>query len=185
MTATEDKLNAFVGKAIGDLGASVMPASGVPTPESFAVASKSHRAAIRPPPEFAVAPPRSARAPLGWSAGKTCPATPQPKAAVVQMTKPAALDYAKTNVRINAICPGMTYTGLAGAKPDDEVPPGSYLPTPMARWGEPAELAAAALFLASDEASFITGAALAVDGGYSASGPMLSAGRRADYRDKP
>ena len=45
----------------------------------------------------------------------------------------------------------------------------------MARWGDPAELAAAALFLASDEASFITGAALPVDGGYSASGPMARA----------
>jgi NAD(P)-dependent dehydrogenase (short-subunit alcohol dehydrogenase family) len=77
-------------------------------------------------------------------------------------------------VRINAICPGMTYTGMAGGKPGDEVPAGDYLPTPMARWGEPAELAAAALFLASDEASFITGAALAVDGGYSASGPLLA-----------
>jgi NAD(P)-dependent dehydrogenase (short-subunit alcohol dehydrogenase family) len=80
-------------------------------------------------------------------------------------------------VRINAICPGMTYTGMAGAKPGDEVPAGNYLPTPMARWGEPDELAAAAMFLASDEASFITGAALAVDGGYSASGPMLPRSR--------
>jgi len=44
----------------------LMPASGVPTPESFAVASKSHRAAIRPPPEFAVAPPQSTRAPLPY-----------------------------------------------------------------------------------------------------------------------
>ncbi len=92
------------------------------------------------------------------------------------MTKSAALDYAHANVRINAICPGMTYTGMAGGKPGDDVPAGDYLPTPMARWGEPGELAAAALFLASDEASFVTGAALAVDGGYSASGPMLSRG---------
>lgn len=112
---------------------------------------------------------------VGWK-GLSCYAAA--KAAVVQMTKSAALDYAKTKVRINAICPGMTYTGLAGAKPDDEVPPGGYLPTPMARWGEPAELASAALFLASDEASFVTGAALAVDGGYSASGPMLGAARK-------
>ncbi|OBA63628.1 short-chain dehydrogenase [Mycobacterium sp. 1100029.7] len=111
---------------------------------------------------------------VGWK-GLSCYAAA--KAAVVQMTKSAALDYAKTKVRINAICPGMTYTGLAGAKPDDEVPPGGYLPTPMARWGEPAELASAALFLASDEASFVTGAALAVDGGYSASGPMLGGAR--------
>jgi NAD(P)-dependent dehydrogenase (short-subunit alcohol dehydrogenase family) len=114
---------------------------------------------------------------VGWK-GLSCYAAA--KAAVVQMTKSAALDYATTNVRINAICPGMTYTGLAGAEPDDEVPAGNYLPTPMARWGEPAELAAAALFLASDEASFITGAALAVDGGYSASGPMLGRRRKAD-----
>ena len=112
---------------------------------------------------------------VGWK-GLSCYAAA--KAAVVQMTKSAALDYAKTNVRINAICPGMTYTGMAGGKPDDEVPPGDYLPTPMARWGEPAELASAALFLASDEASFITGAALAVDGGYSASGPLLSSASR-------
>ncbi|MCV7412771.1 short-chain dehydrogenase [Mycobacterium florentinum] len=112
---------------------------------------------------------------VGWKGLSSYAAA---KAAVVQMTKSAALDYAKTNVRINAICPGMTYTGLAGAKPDDEVPPGGYLPTPMARWGEPAELAAAALFLASDEASFVTGAALAVDGGYSASGPMLGGARK-------
>jgi NAD(P)-dependent dehydrogenase (short-subunit alcohol dehydrogenase family) len=119
---------------------------------------------------------------VGWK-GLSCYAAA--KAAVVQMTKSAALDYAQTNVRINAICPGMTYTGMAGAKPDAEVPPGSYLPTPMARWGEPAELASAALFLASDEASFITGAALAVDGGYSASGPMLGLARRADDRVKP
>jgi len=99
---------------------------------------------------------------VGWQ-GLSCYAAA--KAAVVQMTKSA--------VRINAICPGMTYTGMAGGKPGDDVPPGDYLPTPMARWGEPAELAAAALFLASDEASFVTGAALAVDGGYSASGPLL------------
>jgi NAD(P)-dependent dehydrogenase (short-subunit alcohol dehydrogenase family) len=112
---------------------------------------------------------------VGWK-GLSCYAAA--KAAVVQMTKSAALDYAHTKVRINAICPGMTYTGMAGAKPGDDVPAGDYLPTPMARWGEPAELAAAALFLASDEASFITGAALAVDGGYSASGPMLARSSR-------
>jgi NAD(P)-dependent dehydrogenase (short-subunit alcohol dehydrogenase family) len=108
---------------------------------------------------------------VGWK-GLSCYAAA--KAAVVQMTKSAALDYAQTKVRINAICPGMTYTGMAGGKPESEIPPGGHLPTPMARWGEPAELAAAALFLASDEASFITGVALPVDGGYAASGPLLS-----------
>jgi NAD(P)-dependent dehydrogenase (short-subunit alcohol dehydrogenase family) len=82
------------------------------------------------------------------------------------MTKSAALELADTGVRVNAICPGMTWTGLAGAAPDSEPPPAPQLPTPMARWGRPHELAAAALFLASDESSFITGAVIPVDGGY-------------------
>jgi NAD(P)-dependent dehydrogenase (short-subunit alcohol dehydrogenase family) len=88
------------------------------------------------------------------------------KGGVVQMTKSAALDYATSGVRINAVCPGMTWTGLANGgtevpPPDDLVPP-----QPMKRWGMPDELAAAVVFLASDEASFVTGVALPVDGGY-------------------
>jgi NAD(P)-dependent dehydrogenase (short-subunit alcohol dehydrogenase family) len=88
------------------------------------------------------------------------------KGGVVQLTKSAALDYATDGIRVNAICPGMTWTGLAGAvegsvPPDDLVPP-----QPMQRWGMPPELAAVALFLASDESSFVTGAAIPVDGGY-------------------
>ncbi|TAM66410.1 SDR family oxidoreductase [Mycobacterium sp.] len=112
----------------------------------------------------------SASALVGWKGLATYAAA---KAAVVQLTKSAALDYAKEGIRINAICPGMTYTGLAGAAPTDAIPDGSYLPTPMARWGRPAELASAALFLASGESSFVTGAVLAVDGGYAASGPWM------------
>jgi NAD(P)-dependent dehydrogenase (short-subunit alcohol dehydrogenase family) len=111
---------------------------------------------------------------VGWK-GLSCYAAA--KAGVVQMTKSAALDYARSGIRVNAICPGMTYTGLAGAGPDGQIPEGAHLPTPMARWGDPAELATAALFLASDDASFITGVALPVDGGYSASGPMTGARR--------
>jgi NAD(P)-dependent dehydrogenase (short-subunit alcohol dehydrogenase family) len=88
------------------------------------------------------------------------------KGGVVQLTKSAALDYAKQGIRVNAICPGMTWTGLAGAG-DDSVPPTDLVPPqPMNRWGLPGELAAAALFLASDDASFVTGAAIPVDGGY-------------------
>jgi NAD(P)-dependent dehydrogenase (short-subunit alcohol dehydrogenase family) len=90
------------------------------------------------------------------------------KGGVVQLTKSAALDYATMGIRVNAICPGMTWTGLAGAG-DDEPPPAGgdqAPPQPMQRWGLPRELAAAALFLASDESSFVTGAAIPVDGGY-------------------
>lgn len=90
------------------------------------------------------------------------------KGGVVQLTKSAALDYATQGVRVNAVCPGMTWTGLADATADGSStpPPGVIPPQPMKRWGLPQELAAAVLFLASDESSFITGTAFPVDGGY-------------------
>jgi NAD(P)-dependent dehydrogenase (short-subunit alcohol dehydrogenase family) len=91
------------------------------------------------------------------------------KAGVNQLTKAAALDYARANIRVNAVLPGSVWTGLVPAsKEHSEPPPGVARPAgiPMDRWGLPRELAAAVLFLASDEASFITGALLPVDGGY-------------------
>ena len=95
------------------------------------------------------------------------------KAGVIQLTKAAALDYADRNIRVNAICPGFFWTGLVqGARDTATVgqapPPGAYPPppgVPMNRWGLASEVAAAALFLASDESSFVTGVALPVDGG--------------------
>jgi NAD(P)-dependent dehydrogenase (short-subunit alcohol dehydrogenase family) len=102
---------------------------------------------------------------VGW---KGLAAYSAAKGGVVQMTKSAALDFAESGVRVNAICPGMTWTGRAGASADGESTPpeGSRPPQPMRRWGRPQELAAAALFLASDESSFVTGTAIPVDGGY-------------------
>jgi NAD(P)-dependent dehydrogenase (short-subunit alcohol dehydrogenase family) len=100
---------------------------------------------------------------VGW---KGLAAYSAAKGGVVQLTKSAALDLAEAGVRVNAICPGMTWTGLAGADAGSTPPEGSRPPQPMARWGMPEELAAAALFLASDESSFVTGAAIPVDGGY-------------------
>ena len=90
------------------------------------------------------------------------------KAGVIQMSKVAALDYATQNVRINVVCPGNTWTGMVhGPEEVPPPPPGFAVPgTPMDRWGLPKELAAAVLFLASDEASYVTGAVLPVDGGY-------------------
>jgi NAD(P)-dependent dehydrogenase (short-subunit alcohol dehydrogenase family) len=91
------------------------------------------------------------------------------KAGVNQLTKAAALDYAKNNIRVNAVLPGSVWTGLVPmAKDHPEPPPGIGRPAgiPMDRWGLPKEIAAGAMFLASDEASFITGVLLPVDGGY-------------------
>jgi NAD(P)-dependent dehydrogenase (short-subunit alcohol dehydrogenase family) len=89
------------------------------------------------------------------------------KGGVVALTMNAAIDYAHENIRINCICPGMVYTGMAGAPADNQTPPPDReLPVPMRRWGRPSEIATAALFLAGDDSSFITGVALPVDGGY-------------------
>jgi NAD(P)-dependent dehydrogenase (short-subunit alcohol dehydrogenase family) len=91
------------------------------------------------------------------------------KAGVNQLTKTAALDYSDKNIRINAIAPGTMWTGLVGASKQHATPPDDY-PTlagiPMGRWGLASDIANAALFLASDEAAYITGVVLPVDGGY-------------------
>jgi NAD(P)-dependent dehydrogenase (short-subunit alcohol dehydrogenase family) len=92
------------------------------------------------------------------------------KAGVNQLTKAAALDYARYNIRVNAVAPGTTWTGLVKqSKQFPEPPPGiAVLPgIPLNRWGLARDIAAAALFLASDEAAYITGVILPVDGGYS------------------
>jgi NAD(P)-dependent dehydrogenase (short-subunit alcohol dehydrogenase family) len=103
---------------------------------------------------------------VGWKGHSVYGAA---KAGVIHLTKVAALDYAEHNVRVNCVCPGMTWTGLVKASAESPLPPPDARPpagVPMNRWGLPTELAAAALFLASDESSFITGVALPVDGGY-------------------
>lgn len=91
------------------------------------------------------------------------------KAGVNQLTKAAALDYARDNIRINAVVPGTIWTGLVAQSKTMPEPPeqGFCLPgIPMDRWGHAREIAAAALFLASDESSYTTGTLLPVDGGY-------------------
>lgn len=93
------------------------------------------------------------------------------KGGVLQLTKAAALDYAGQGIRINAVCPGAVWTAMVPGT-DDHVQPPPDAPdapaTPMGRWGLPGDIAGAALFLASDDAAFVTGAALAVDGAYTA-----------------
>ena len=89
------------------------------------------------------------------------------KHAVIGLTRSVAYDYAPHNVRVNAVCPGPIDTRIA-AKPGDELYERQIAKTPLGRVGQPREVAYAALFLASDESSYITGAVIPVDGGWTA-----------------
>ncbi len=101
------------------------------------------------------------------------------KAALVAATRVLAIEEARHGVRANAVCPGSVLTGFtlgraaARGLSETELKQGGFVPAPIARWGEPVEIAAPVLWLASDEASFITGAVLPVDGGVSASGTRI------------
>ncbi len=91
------------------------------------------------------------------------------KHGVVGLTRQFALTYARFGVRVNAVCPGYIDTPMIANVAG--VPAGrKFLESlhPLGRLGRPEEIAAAAAFLAGDDASFITGVALAVDGGYTA-----------------
>ena len=91
------------------------------------------------------------------------------KAAVVYMTRQIAGDYAADGIVCNAVAPGKILTGRGGAAVAPEVLEYSRSRTPWPRLGRPLDVANAALFLASDEATFITGENLMVDGGWMAS----------------
>ena len=94
---------------------------------------------------------------------------PASKGGVVQLTKGMAIDLAPEGIRVNCICPGFTHTNLTEAMlSDPETRQALEARHPMGRLGQPEEIAYAALYLASDEASFVTGIPLAVDGGYTA-----------------
>jgi 2-keto-3-deoxy-L-fuconate dehydrogenase len=95
------------------------------------------------------------------------------KFAVVGLTKSMALDHAMEGIRVNCICPGRVETPFVAARlreyPDPERAYREMAATQaIGRMGRPEEIAAAALYLASDEASFVTGCAFAIDGGWSA-----------------
>ncbi len=86
------------------------------------------------------------------------------KAGVIGMTKVWARELGRYNIRVNAIAPGFISTEMVASMPED-ILAGMKERTPLRRLGEPRDIANAYLFLATDEASFITGAALRVDGG--------------------
>lgn len=90
------------------------------------------------------------------------------KAAVLQFTRAVAADWAPHGVTVNAICPGlfMTEANQRWARDKPEVIDGIVARTPMATTGDPADLGALAVYLASDASRFMTGAALVIDGGY-------------------
>jgi NAD(P)-dependent dehydrogenase (short-subunit alcohol dehydrogenase family) len=87
------------------------------------------------------------------------------KGAVRNMSKNAAITYAKDGIRVNSLHPGFIATPLTDAQ-DSDVNEYVVSQTPMGRAGTPEEIAYAAVFLASDESSFMTGSELVVDGGY-------------------
>lgn len=99
-----------------------------------------------------------------------CPAYSASKAAVVMLTRNMAMDFARDNIRVNAICPGSTRTPRIEEYWKRSPTGVSEIATlaPMKRSAEPEEIARPALFLASTAASYITGATLVVDGGLSA-----------------
>jgi NAD(P)-dependent dehydrogenase (short-subunit alcohol dehydrogenase family) len=90
------------------------------------------------------------------------------KGGVALLTKAMAIDHAKDKVRVNALCPGPTDTPMLREVLSPQELEAFAATFPMGRLGQPEELAYAALFLASHESSFVTGALLAVDGGQTA-----------------
>jgi NAD(P)-dependent dehydrogenase (short-subunit alcohol dehydrogenase family) len=89
------------------------------------------------------------------------------KGAVLMMTKTAAVEYAAQNIRVNCFCPGSIRTGMLDGMPKDYID-AVIAANPVKRVGQPKEIADLALFLASDEAAFITGTEILIDGGYTA-----------------
>jgi NAD(P)-dependent dehydrogenase (short-subunit alcohol dehydrogenase family) len=89
------------------------------------------------------------------------------KHALIGFTRSVACDYGAHNIRCNAICPGAITTRVSPS-PGSELHQRQLGKTFLGRIGEPREVAAAALFLGSDDSSYVTGAVLAVDGGWTA-----------------
>lgn len=112
----------------------------------------------------------------GIRSGAGSPAYSASKAGVINLAQTAAQQLAGSNVRVNAICPGLTETGMTKPTFDYARDAGKMdrvgRLNPLRRGAQPEELARVALFLASDDASYVNGQAIAVDGGLSSSHPV-------------
>jgi NAD(P)-dependent dehydrogenase (short-subunit alcohol dehydrogenase family) len=104
---------------------------------------------------------------LGVVGGSHCAAYTTAKHALIGLTRSVARDFGPMNIRCNAICPGPITTRIS-PKPGSALYRRQVKNTFLGRVGQPAEVAGAAFFLASEESSYVTGAVLAVDGGWSA-----------------
>ena len=102
------------------------------------------------------------------------------KAAVIHLTKQFAAELGEQGIRVNCIAPGPVRTKLAMAVHAPEIIAAYYDAIPLNRYGEAREIAEGIVFLCSDNASFVTGQTLAVDGGFDATGVGLPALRRGD-----
>ena len=100
----------------------------------------------------------------GLRGAATCAAYSASKHGVVGLTKAAALEYAGQGIRINAVCPGMIRTPMTQNGPMKELIDQLVVTTPLGRLGEPQEIGAAVLWLSGEDASFMHGQAIAVDG---------------------
>ena len=106
---------------------------------------------------------------LSYFGGGLVPGYAASKGGIAQLTKSLAIAYAPDGIRVNALAPGWIATPLTqNLRADPDRNAAILSRTPMARWGTPEDLVGPALFLASDQAGFVTGTILNVDGGYAA-----------------
>ena len=110
---------------------------------------------------------------MAFAAVPESPAYNASKGAVIMFTKSIAIDLIRHNIRVNALCPGITRTPLLQAEVDRSLNPAATAAAqatwaPIMRVADPREIAQGALFLASDDSSFAVGSSLVLDGGYTA-----------------
>ncbi len=112
---------------------------------------------------------------LSFFGGGLVPGYAASKGGVAQLTKSLAIAYAPDGIRVNAVAPGWIETPLTAALRENADRNAAILArTPLGRWGNPDDIAGGVLYLSSPLASFVTGAVLAIDGGYMAVGAQCS-----------